>query len=220
MDPTLTSDSIKVAVVGEGGVGKSALSLQYVQQLFVEDYDPTIQDNYRKNICVNNEFYELDILDTAGQDEFTALRSQYMRSYECFLLVCSITSSSSLIELKKFCKEIIRSKTPPGQFEPDYLIPCLIVVNKVDLPERMRQFDENALKVVANELGYNYIFTSAKQNRYVDKTFETICQMAIESREERLKLWRSMRGNSMELETDGADGKGTKSCSSCRCSIM
>lgn len=66
-------DCIRLAVVGEGGVGKSALSLQYVQELFIDDYDPTIQDNYRKNIHLENKFYELDILDTAGQDEFTAL---------------------------------------------------------------------------------------------------------------------------------------------------
>ena len=39
-------DEIKIAVVGEGGVGKSALSLQYVQELFIDNYDPTIQDNY------------------------------------------------------------------------------------------------------------------------------------------------------------------------------
>lgn len=94
--------------VGPGGVGKSALALQYVQQLFVDTYDPTIQDNYRKKVNIQGKWYTLDILDTAGQDEFSALRSQYMANYEAFLLVCSVTSVPSLVELRDFYKEIYR----------------------------------------------------------------------------------------------------------------
>lgn len=182
-------DEIKIAVVGEGGVGKSALSLQYVQELFIDNYDPTIQDNYKKNVHLNDKFYELDILDTAGQDEFSSLRSQFMKSYEAFLLVCSITSPSSLHELKKFSKEIFRSKCLPGESQPRSRIPCLIVVNKIDLPENKWRFSEQNLKVVANELGFDYIYTSAKDNRFVSNAFETICHMAVESRRERIEAF-------------------------------
>ena len=37
---------------------------------FVEDYDPTIEDTYRKHIIIDGETYQLDILDTAGQEEY------------------------------------------------------------------------------------------------------------------------------------------------------
>ena len=40
----------KLVVLGTGGVGKSALTVQFVQNIFVERYDPTIEDSYRKQV--------------------------------------------------------------------------------------------------------------------------------------------------------------------------
>eukprot|EP00800_Vazella_pourtalesii_P022160 TRINITY_DN854_c0_g1_i2.p1 TRINITY_DN854_c0_g1~~TRINITY_DN854_c0_g1_i2.p1 ORF type:complete len:117 (-),score=29.64 TRINITY_DN854_c0_g1_i2:491-841(-) len=72
----------KLVVVGGGGVGKSALTIQFIQSQFVEDYDPTIEDSYRKNGVIDDEVAILDILDTAGQEEFSAMREQYMHHGE------------------------------------------------------------------------------------------------------------------------------------------
>lgn len=129
-----------------------------------------------------------------------------MKSYECFLLVCSITSKSSLTELRKFSKEINRSKCLPGESQPRYNIPCLIVINKIDLPEEMHQFSEEQLKIVTEELGCNYIYTSAKCNKYVSEAFEAICKMAIECRNERIEISRQLRGRNKNV--------------GCKCSIM
>lgn len=41
----------KVIMVGSGGVGKSALTLQFMYDEFVEDYEPTKADSYRKKVC-------------------------------------------------------------------------------------------------------------------------------------------------------------------------
>ena len=66
-------------VVGGGGVGKSALTIQFSQNHFVDEYDPTIEgmyrvshtppDSYRKQCMIDNEMVLLDVLDTAGQEE-------------------------------------------------------------------------------------------------------------------------------------------------------
>ena len=69
----------RMVVVGDGGVGKSALTIQFFQKLFVTDYDPTIEDSYIQHCQVDNEWCVLDVLDTAGQEEFSAMREQYMR---------------------------------------------------------------------------------------------------------------------------------------------
>ena len=53
-------------VLGSGGVGKSALTVQFVQGIFVEKYDPTIEDSYRKKVEIDDEQCVLEILDTAG----------------------------------------------------------------------------------------------------------------------------------------------------------
>ena len=74
------------------GVGKSALSIRFVQGDFVQRYDPTIEANYRKQVTVDQDAVMLDILDTAGQEEYSVLREQYMRMGDGFLLVCQIPS--------------------------------------------------------------------------------------------------------------------------------
>ena len=68
-------------VVGGGGVGKSALTFQFSQNHFVDEYDPTIEgmcrvshtppDSYRKQCMIDNEMVLLDVLDTAGQEEYS-----------------------------------------------------------------------------------------------------------------------------------------------------
>ena len=45
----------KTVVVGDGGVGKSALTIQFLQNEFLEDYDPTIEDSYRKQAVIDGE---------------------------------------------------------------------------------------------------------------------------------------------------------------------
>ena len=67
-----TSGDSKVVVIGGGGVGKSALTISFVRNFFVAEYDPTIEDQYRKMVEVDNEPCLLDILDTAGQEEVQA----------------------------------------------------------------------------------------------------------------------------------------------------
>ena len=84
----------KIVVLGSGGVGKSALTVQFVQNIFVEKYDPTIEDSYRKQVEVEGTqvlliYYDsfsyyciqcmLEILDTAGTEQFTAMRDLYMK---------------------------------------------------------------------------------------------------------------------------------------------
>jgi GTPase KRas protein len=60
----------KLVVVGGGGVGKSALTIQLINHHFMDEYDPTIEDSYRKQVEIDQETCLLDILDTAGQEEF------------------------------------------------------------------------------------------------------------------------------------------------------
>ncbi|PPR00500.1 hypothetical protein CVT24_005523 [Panaeolus cyanescens] len=117
----------KLVVVGGGFVGKSAITIRFIQGNYIEGgYDPTIEDVYRKQCVIDDEVALLDILDTAGQDEYRAMREQYMRTGEGFLLVYSITSRSSFDELFDFHQQIERIK------DMEYT-PMVVVGNKCDL---------------------------------------------------------------------------------------
>lgn len=83
-------------------------------------------DSYRKQCVIDDEVALLDVLDTAGQEEYSAMREQYMRTGEGFLLVYSITSRQSFDEIQVFQQQILRVK------DRDYF-PIIIVGNKCDL---------------------------------------------------------------------------------------
>jgi|SRR3569833_101628 len=83
-------------------------------------------DSYRKQCVIDDEVALLDVLDTAGQEEYSAMREQYMRTGEGFLLVYSITSRQSFEEITTFQQQILRVK------DKDYF-PMVVVGNKCDL---------------------------------------------------------------------------------------
>lgn len=94
-------------------------------------------DSYRKQCVIDDEVALLDVLDTAGQEEYSAMREQYMRTGEGFLLVYSITSRQSFEEIKTFQQQILRVK------DKDYF-PIIVVGNKCDL-EGERQVSKQGI---------------------------------------------------------------------------
>merc|ERR1712072_954693 len=99
-----------MGIVGGGGVGKSACTIQLIQNNFIEEYDPTIEDSYRKQVTIDDETCILDILDTAGLEEYSAMRDQYMRTGQGFLIVYSIIARASFDEVASFRDQILRVK--------------------------------------------------------------------------------------------------------------
>ncbi|KAI8437229.1 hypothetical protein MSG28_010550 [Choristoneura fumiferana] len=131
--------NIKLVVVGDGGVGKSAITIQFFQKLFVTDYDPTIEDSYIQHT----------------EEEFSAMREQYMRKGDGFLLVYSVTDPQSFRNLRRFHTQILRVKDRESY-------PMLVAANKVDLVHA-RVVGEEAGRELARELGAPHIQTSAKE---------------------------------------------------------
>uniref|UniRef100_A0A8C7X661 small monomeric GTPase n=1 Tax=Oryzias sinensis TaxID=183150 RepID=A0A8C7X661_9TELE len=152
----------KVIMVGSGGVGKSALTLQFMYDEFVEDYEPTKADSYRKKVVLDGDEVQIDILDTAGQEDYAAIRDNYFRSGEGFLLVFSITEQESFTATDEFREQILRVKADEDK------IPLLLVGNKSDLEERRHVSVEEARRK-AEEWGAQYVETSAKTRANVDK---------------------------------------------------
>ncbi|XP_050686598.1 ras-related protein Ral-a-like isoform X2 [Eriocheir sinensis] len=166
----------KVIMVGSGGVGKSALTLQFMYDEFVEDYEPTKADSYRKKVVLDGEEVQIDILDTAGQEDYAAIRDNYFRSGEGFLCVFSITEDDSFQATQEFREQILRVKN-------DEHIPFLLVGNKADLTER-RKVSEDEAKARANQWGVPYVETSAKTRANVDKAFYDLTRLISASKQQ------------------------------------
>lgn len=127
---------------------------------------PFITDNYRKQCVIDEEVALLDVLDTAGQEEYSAMREQYMRTGEGFLAVYSITSRTSFDELSTFYQQILRVKDSDS-------FPTLIAANKCDLEsERVVSVAEG--RELAKTFGCKFLETSAKARINVDEAFYTL----------------------------------------------
>ncbi|XP_058443187.1 ras-related protein Ral-a isoform X2 [Malaya genurostris] len=161
--PTVGPALHKVIMVGSGGVGKSALTLQFMYDEFVEDYEPTKADSYRKKVVLDGEEVQIDILDTAGQEDYAAIRDNYFRSGEGFLCVFSITEDDSFQATQEFREQILRVKN-------DENIPFLLVGNKCDLNDK-RKVPLAECQARAQQWGVPYVETSAKTRENVDKIF-------------------------------------------------
>lgn len=153
----------KVIMVGSGGVGKSALTLQFMYDEFVVDYEPTKADSYRKQVVLDGEDTQIDILDTAGQEDYAAIRDNYFRSGEGFLCVFSIVESESFQATHDFREQILRVKS-------DENVPFLLVGNKCDLEDK-RQVTNAEAQERAQQWNVPYVETSAKTKHNVDKVF-------------------------------------------------
>eukprot|EP01087_Luapelamoeba_hula_P006081 TRINITY_DN16223_c0_g1_i1.p2 TRINITY_DN16223_c0_g1~~TRINITY_DN16223_c0_g1_i1.p2 ORF type:complete len:199 (-),score=53.30 TRINITY_DN16223_c0_g1_i1:78-674(-) len=153
----------KLVVVGGGGVGKSALTIQLINHHFMDEYDPTIEDSYRKQVEIDAETCLLDILDTAGQEEFSAMRDQYMRTGQGFLMVYDITNRTSFDEISSFRSQILRVKE-------DDAVPCVLVGNKSDLaPQRVVTTAEG--QDLAKSFSCTFLEASAKARVNVEESF-------------------------------------------------
>ncbi|KAJ6021933.1 ras small monomeric GTPase [Penicillium herquei] len=161
-----------IVVLGAGGVGKSCLTAQFVQNVWIESYDPTIEDSYRKQIEVDGRQCILEILDTAGTEQFTAMRELYMKQGQGFLLVFSITSMSSLNELSELREQIIRIKD-------DEKVPLVIVGNKSDLEDDRAVPRARAFGLSQSWGNAPYYETSARRRANVNEVFIDLCRQII-----------------------------------------
>lgn len=158
--------SYRVVLIGEGGVGKSCLTIRFINEKFVEEYDPTLEDSYRKQVTVDDKEYLLDIFDTAGQEDFSAVRDQYMRTGDGFICVYAITLPHSFSKIKDFYDHVRRVKDIET-------FPLVILGNKCDL-ESERKVSTEEGQTLAQELGGKFLETSAKTATNVDEAFHTI----------------------------------------------
>ncbi|KAG0703109.1 small GTPase superfamily [Suillus ampliporus] len=174
-------DSWRVAVLGDGGVGKTALAVQFTLNCFT--YDPTIEDAYRKQLIVDNKMCFVEVIDTAGQEEYATLRDQWVREGQGFILVYSIASRSTFERLDVFRQSMLKVKRQKPIF--------MLVGNKCDKTYEREVSREEGI-ALARTFGCEFMETSARTAYNVELLFTN--------------LVRALR-QTKRLESGGSGGK-------------
>jgi len=159
----------------------------------------------------------LEVLDTAGQEEYTALRDQWIRDGEGFVLVYSITSRNSFQRIQKFHNQVQRVKESGNPSSPtgtNYLspqmnslpsfggpVPVMLVGNKSD-KQHERQVSQQEGQALARELGCEFVEASAKNCVNVEKAFYDVVRLL---RRQRMSASNKM-GNQKNNAFNSANG--------------
>ncbi|KPV77196.1 uncharacterized protein RHOBADRAFT_34690 [Rhodotorula graminis WP1] len=166
--------TVKLVVLGDGGVGKTALTLRLALNYFGASLAPSrCEDSYRKHAIIDGQPYMLEILDTAGQEEYTALRDQWIREGEGFLIVYSTTSRASFDRVERFRHQVARVKDSDS-------VPVVLVGNKIDRVHE-REVETRHGEELAKRLGCAFIETSAKTRVNLEEAYFMAVRM-IEAR--------------------------------------
>lgn len=147
--------------MGYKSVGKSSITIQFVKKQFVDYYDPTIENTFQKKLELKNALFDLDIIDTAGQDEYSLFPDSYALDIHGYVLVYSITSQKSFEVVKVIYEKM-----------SDMLIkvPIILIGNKTDLHMERKVSTEEGKKT-ANLWGASFMEVCAKQNSEVELAF-------------------------------------------------
>jgi small GTP-binding protein len=94
-------------MLGAAGVGKSALTIRFIRNIFVEDYDPTIEDFYKHTTIIKGQAQKISILDTAGMEDYEPLIEEWLNHKQGIFLVFSLELEDSFEKIRKYYEKIL-----------------------------------------------------------------------------------------------------------------
>jgi len=177
--------AVKCVLVGDGFVGKTCLLLSYTTNTFPHEYIPTVFDNYATNITVNDQFINLNLWDTAGQEDYDRLRPLSYFQTDVFIICFSIVNPSSF--------ENVRQKWYPEVFHHCPHTPIILVGTKLDLRnnkeiiiklESKRQIPintEQGTEMTKNIRAIKYLEVSALTQYGLNNVFEEAVRAVIQN---------------------------------------
>ena len=165
--------SYKLVVVGDSSVGKTSLIRRYADKKFDDSYLPTIGADFtikrlefkKENIL---QQVTLAIWDMGGQQQFSRIRSHYFLDASAALVVFDFTRKETFENLKVWFEDIQQYCGT---------IPCLILANKNDLPNKAVSKDE--LDKLASNNKVEIVETSAKTGDNVEKVFDLVANLCL-----------------------------------------
>ncbi|KAJ5070007.1 small gtp-binding protein domain [Anaeramoeba ignava] len=171
---------LRIVLYGSGGVGKSTILIRFLLGKFIQEYDPTIEESYRKEIELNDEKIIFEILDSAGCEEDSIIIKRCLKFSDFFVLVYSVDNKFSFKEINYFHELIKRYLLEKNENKKDY--PKILIGNKSDLFTKRRITCKQG-KELAKKLNCKFIETSAKTGENVHQLFYESIILAIQDLE-------------------------------------
>ncbi len=160
--------AFKTIIIGDPGVGKTSMILQFTDQAFRKSYIPTIGANItEKNIFLYDTSFQMILWDLAGQSKFQKIRSLYYNGAQCVIIVFDLTKPESFESIRNWYSDV------KNNFPNFNEIEVVLCGNKCDLEEEIQISQEKALSL-ANELNISYLETSARIGKNIDKVFDDL----------------------------------------------
>ena len=155
--------TLKIAVLGKTLVGKSALTFRFIKDRFPNEHDTTIEDQYTVPTQIDGIECRLEILDTAGQDDYQTMLDTWINSVDGYILVYSIDDKDSFNSTRMRYERIVKNKG-----RSNYSM--IIFGNKCDLESKREVSREEAEKYCMG-LGVDFLETSALNKINVKESF-------------------------------------------------
>ena len=159
----------KVLLLGDSTVGKTCFLMKYTDKTFQDIHMATIGLDYRLRSMKlkSGKSIKLQIWDTAGQDRFRAITKNYYKGSHGIILIYDITNTQSFENVKTWVNQI--------REEASSNVIIYIAGNKVDMEDE-RKVDRDDGEKLAEELGFPFVETSAKNGININETFEYLVE--------------------------------------------
>ena len=171
---------VKLVILGKSLVGKSALTYRFINDQFPKEHDTTIEDQYKINMSIDGFNCLLEILDTAGQDDYQSMIETWINFGSGFLLVYSIDDIESFNEVKKKYDKLV-------QIKGKELFSCILVGNKCDLGDDVRKVSQKEAEEFANSKEIPFLEASALNKINVKEAFVRVVHDLFEKTQQKQK---------------------------------
>ncbi|CBK19727.2 uncharacterized protein [Blastocystis hominis] len=180
---------IKLLMIGDSGVGKTCLLMQYASKTFIKTFITTIGIDFKiKTVNVLGKTVKLQIWDTAGQERFRTITTSYVRGSEGILLVYDVTDRNSFESISSWMEQISQ--------HADSSVNKILIGNKCDL-EAQRAVSTEEGRKLAERFGIPFAETSAQTNQNVDEAFMTLAEAVVKRKND--------EAGSLEYKTEKAE---------------